>query len=311
MFVPGRFLRPIYGAQLLALSVSCGSNQEETPEGLGQVSTPACSGDETEGSVCVSQVTGRVVDELGGPVPDLDVTVCGPNCFRGTTSDNGSFAIDVNHFLLISDYSVQAHGSPHATTFYHHLPSTGLEGPLDVGVLRVLSLPSDGDVLVTKLDLNGSEAPPQTVASGGVTLSVEAKTVVRLAVGDALLGREGARFRAAELETGQIEEFSPELLGARVFALGPFEADFSSDEADGPEVSLLVENRENWPPGSEVEVFSLGTYLDPEWLTPSQFERIGTAMISSDGETIDFPSSAQSPGLRYLTWIAFRLRDTN
>lgn len=300
-------------ARLTALSfglaAACGPSQSESPDVSRDLGPAGCAGEELESTICLSEVTGQVVDEAGRPVSDLAVTVCGPICFRGTTDEAGNFGVDVNHFVNISEYSVQAHGSPGASTFYHHLSADLDDGRFEAGVLRVLSLPADGPVLVTKLDLGGETAPSQTATSGAMTLSIASGTVVRLSVGDALKGEDGARFRALELTSAQAEEFAPELSEARVFATGPFEADFSSELAAGPQVSVRVENTLDWPPGADVEVLALGTYLDPEWLTPSEFESIGMATVSSDGVAIDFPPSAQEPGLRHLTWIAFRLAE--
>jgi hypothetical protein len=181
------------------------------------------------------------------------------------------------------------------------------DGAADVGTLRVIGLPSDGPLLTTKLDLDGGPAPAQTVTSGGVTLDIGEGTIVRLSIGDALAGEEGARFRARELTSVQVEEFAPHLGDVRLFAMGPFEADFMPVEDAKPDVSLRVENVHDWPPGSDIEVLALGTYLDPDWLTPSAFEPVGTGTVSADGETIELPSGAAGPGLLHLTWIGLRL----
>lgn len=289
-----------------ATSGSCGAGQSERPVKEDE-SAPACQGERPSGALCLSTVSGRVVDERGDPTPDLDVTVCGPVCFLGTTTDSGAFSIEVNRFVFVSEYSVQPHGSPTASTFYHQLPDVFEDGDVHMGTLPIVDLPSNGDLLTTKLDLQGGLAPAQTVTSENVTLLLGEGTELRLSVRDALAGDEGRRFRARELEPEQTRAFAPELPGARVFALGPFEADITGQQERQAEVSLRIENRHDWPAEAEVEVLALGTYLDPQWLSPSMFEFVGIALVSADGETIELPSEAEGPGLRHLTWIALRL----
>lgn len=54
-----------------------------------------------------------------------------------------------------------------------------------------------------------------------------------------------------------------------------------------------------------MEVLALGSYLEPDWLPPSQFSVLGEARVSVDGRYVVFESRA-SAALRRLTWIALR-----
>lgn len=265
-----------------------------------------CSGnDSSAGAICVERVRGRVVDEEGEPVPDLPVTVCGSVCYRGVTDNAGVFAVEIGDFILVSEYSVQAHGSPHRSTFYHPMPETLPTGEAEVGDLKVVDLPTDGDLLLSKLDLDGDVSPAQSVTSGEVSLSIAEGTVVRLSVADSLADEEGRRFRARSLDEQLFAEFVPGADFSRIYALGPFEAAFKGPSPDDQvEVSLTIENVDDFAPGQEVPVFALGTYLDSEWLTPGAFEEIGISVVSEDGSELVLSSAGPGQGLRHLTWLA-------
>lgn len=279
--------------------MACGA---ETPD-------PCDTTRQASGTVCLEQVLGTVVDENGAPMPDLPVTVCGPICFQGTTDRVGSFVVEVQEYVLASEYSVQPHGTPTGTTFYYPMPVDFEGGSYQAGTLRVLPLPSGGDSLVSKTDLELEEIPPaQSVTSGPLELRVAEGTSVRLSISDVLGGSEGRAFRASELTAEFVSEFAPELKGSRVFALGPFETEFSAADDAAPEVSLSLENTLDWEAGSEVTVLGLGTYLDPEWIAPAEFGELGVASVSADGGRVELAVDKQSPGLRHLTWIAFSLR---
>src|SRR5690606_29753308 len=195
--------------------------------------------DRLQGAICLEEVTGSVVDENGRPIPDLAVTVCGPVCHRGVTDQAGVVAVRIEGFVIASEYSVQAHGTPTKSTFYHPIPADTEDGNYVAGVLRVLDLVEEGPLLVTKLELDGNEAPAQVVTSGPMTLSIPAGTVVRVSVADSLSGDEGRRFRAREVEPEWWDEYAPGLEISRLFALGPFEAEF---QVEGASVSLSIEN---------------------------------------------------------------------
>lgn len=282
------------------------SPQDDASELGGSTgSVPACENySQTLELICVESVKGLVLDELDAPVGDLPVTLCGPVCFRGVTDARGRFEIEVDRVIKPTEYSIQAHGSPDRSTFYYPLAPTAA-GIHDAGTLRVLQLSDDGDNFVTKLDLDGEEPPAQSVGSGPVVLTLTKGTELRLTVGDALRGEEGAKFRQREIPAAEAgayfdgEDF-------RIFALGPFEAEMSRDDQELPRVGLRVENTSEWERGTSVEVLALGSYLDPTWLPPSQFALIGVASVSEDGSMIQLLPEDCELGLRFITWLVLR-----
>lgn len=283
---------------VLSLSACGGAPPEE--------SSACATEDQAEGAVCVEAVEGTVVDEAGDPIPDLPVTVCGPICYRGTTNATGDFSIELNAELIPSEYSVQPHGTQLRSTYYYPLASDFSGGDYQAGTLRVVPLPGGGDIFVTKTDLESGETPPeQEIRSGDLSFHVLEGTLLRLDVADALAGDEGRKFRAAELTAEETLEFAPELEGARVFALGPFQADFQGPDDGAPQVSVSLVNALAWPAGSEVSVLALGTYLEPSWVTPSKFEEIGVATVTEDSASVELEAGDVEAGLHFITWLAF------
>jgi hypothetical protein len=276
--------------------------------GAGEVIDRCDAEDAAPGERCIDRVVGSVLDENDEPEADLDITVCGMRCFRGVTSVDGRFSILIDSPLSLKDYSVQPHGTPEASTFYYPLEPMAGESIVEVGTLRTVKLPGDGDLLVTKLELDGAMPPAQTVTSGAFTLLFQQGDLVRVSVGDALSGDEGRVFRARELDPEETEWFGSVPPEARVFALGPFEAEISRDDDSLPQIGLRVSNDRNWGSGSEVSVLALGTYLDPKWLTPSVFEEIGVARVSDDGEEVVLLPDDVHAGYRFITWIALEPR---
>ncbi len=116
----------------------------------GETPDPCDPARRASGTICVELVLGSVVDENGAPMPDLPVTVCGPICFQGMTDRTGKFAVELNEYILASEYSVQPHGTPTGTTFYYPLPADFDGGTYEAGTLRVLPLPAEGDLFVSK-----------------------------------------------------------------------------------------------------------------------------------------------------------------
>ncbi len=285
-------------AATLVTAVSCSSSESSgtsSPCGEQEAGLP------TEAE-CLQSVSGRVLDETGSPVPELDVTVCGPICFRSRTAGDGVFAVEVGRYVIVSEYSVQPHGRPDRSTFYYPLGDTLPEPNLDVGDLRVVPFEAASEPLVIKLDDAG--APAQSATSGGITLGVPEGTSLVLDVNDAFLGDEGKRFRATRVDDALVAEFAPELDARYVYALGPFEAEFRIEGTRDPSLATLsFDNDGSLPPGEELEVLALGTYLDPQWLTPARFESVGTARVSGDGSKIEM---TRSTGIRWITWVALR-----
>ena len=77
----------------------------------GETCTPGSAGP-TASSVCLREVTGRVVDEAGAPISALLTSVCGPICYNGETDATGAFKVELGVHLELRDYSVTPHGRP-------------------------------------------------------------------------------------------------------------------------------------------------------------------------------------------------------
>jgi len=296
---------------LSGLTASCDNDPGKSDSGDGGdgvASVQCAASDAAPGEQCVDEVLGRVLDENGHPEADLDVTVCGARCFRGVTGSDGRFVIAIGAPLSLEDYSVQPHGTPGASTFYYPLEAEPGQTIVDVGLLRTIELPNEGDLLVTKLELDGEQPPAQRVASAELTLQFQEGDLVRISVGDALSGGPGRMFRVRELTLDEADWFGSFPKDARVFALGPFEAEISRLDDSLPRVGITVSNESSWPAGSDVSVLALGSYLDPGWLTPSAFVEIGVAQVSEDGAEVVLLPDNMHAGLRFITWIVLQPR---
>lgn len=290
------------GALLLALAaLGCSADPAAEPE------VDPCAHDPFAGelgSTCLSQVTGRVVDEAGAPIAGLSLSVCGAVCFTtpdGQVSDaEGRFAVPIGARVTPAELSLSAHGRPRYAGYYRALPTAPDSSEVDLGDQPVLELPASGPELVVK----GSGAPAQSVTSGDVTLEIPAGTELRLDVEDVALGDVGRQLRVASPQRDNWPRFLGSLTGAlAVYALAPFESSFRTLEGVDTTARVTLVNRTGLGAGARVEVLALGTYQFADWLTPAAFERVAQGTVSSDGATITLDSGA---GLAHLTWIVLK-----
>lgn len=255
-----------------------------------------------QGSTCVLEARGRVIDGSGAPRPKLRTSVCGPVCYFGETGDDGRFVVTMGDYIPPSEYSALPHGRPHLTSFYYALPAAA-QGSVDLGDLLVLSLPTSGPALIVKQD--GAGAPAQTVTSGDVTLEVAEGVAVRIDVEDVILDAEGRMFRSLSIPAQHRDTFADPALGiVLLYALTPFEATFQdAATAALSSARLSFANSANFAPNAAIEVLALGSYLYADWVKPGSFEPVATAKVSADGTRIDLDVGA---GLPYLTWVGLR-----
>jgi hypothetical protein len=269
----------------------------------GEEACSAGSPGPTPESVCLLEVTGRVVDENGAPISGLVTSVCGPVCFNGESDAGGAFQVMPGVHLDLRDYSITPHGRPARAGFYFQLPVDRPGPAIDVGELLLPSLPLEGPTLVVKSDRAG--APAQTVTSSEVTLDVPAGVLVELDVEDVLAEDVGKRFRVLAVPAERHGAFAKPELGLKaLYALAPFESSFVA-ESDGALAlaRLSFENSARFAAGTAVEVLALGTYLYPEWIRPAAFERVATARVSADGTRIEMDPGQ---GVAHLTWFGLR-----
>ncbi|MEM1031668.1 MAG: hypothetical protein AAF928_00235 [Myxococcota bacterium] len=257
--------------------------------------------------VCITDVNGGVVDENGGPLPDILMTVCGPGgCEPDTTDDSGSFAIDVGFPILTSDYSLIPHSREYDYFVYYFPFAADAAGPvIDMGPLTLLSYPPTTDRLVVKTDEAG--APAQTATNGDVTIDVPAGTRVNLDFEDVLLGEEGKRFLSRRVDPSAQDAFIDPSFGAvALYALAPFDAGFDLDSAPGTpaKVQLTFDNTAGLAADTPVQFYQQGSFIVGD-LQTAVFHPVATGQVSADGTTI-----AMDPGegLEFLTWVAIAPR---
>lgn len=246
---------------------------------------------------CLASVSGRLVDDDGGPIGGVVASVCGPVCFYGETGADGRFTVDVNAVLTPADYSVLAHARPLRASFYFRLPALTADGTVDVGDLPVLALP-DGPPLA----LDGTA---QTVTSGEVTLSVPDGVTVKLDPEDLAGGDDGKKLRVLRLDRSRYATFGIDDAYFAVYAFAPFEAWFRAADKSETTARVSFAPGGDLTPGAAIEVAALGSYLFPEWIAPAQLGPAASAAVAADGRTVELDAGQ---GLPYLTWVALRAK---
>lgn len=250
-----------------------------------------------DGGVLVTDVSGRFLDESGTPpAAGFGASVCGPVCYLSQTVADGTFTVHIGSSIDLPEFSALPHGRPYVAGFYFALPTVASAPAIDLGDLRIISMPHDG----APIDLTG--ASPQTLTSGPATLSVDAGITTKLEFEDSAAGTAGSEFRAVAVDPTIMGRFAPADASVLV-ALGPFES-YGLDPAGAVVPSrVTLDNMVHLAPGTRVEFLALGTYLHPEWIAPAVFTRVATGSVSADGAAIE-PDPGS--GLLYLTWVAVR-----
>lgn len=276
-----------------------------SPDSGGASSCPDAG---APGSVCITEVRGRAIDEIGAPIPAKQlVTACGSvQCNPGFTDDTGRFTIPVGRRLVAGDYSVQVHKRVDFTAFYFRLPPAATGPVIDIGDVRSLPMPATGPALA----VDRAGVPAQSVTSGDVTLDVPDGIYVRLDIESNLADTEqagkGRQFRSLKIPDANMDEFVDASLGvSALYALEPFECTFeAAGVPDEPvNVRLSFVNSSSIPAGTAVDVLALGTYIYPDWIPPAQFTTVAQGHVSADGARIELDAGE---GLPYLTWVAVR-----
>ena len=186
----------------------------------------ADAGAHVSGAVCILHVNGRAIDQDGAPVADdTAISVCGPTaCNGGQTNRTGYFRAEVGQQPIIpSIYAVQVHLRPDYAAFYFELPKDAPGPFIEMGNVRVLSMPASGPTIA--IDRAGAAA--QSLTSGDVTLDVAASTYVRLDVESNLAAGLGKQFRALRVPDAFLREYAAASTGISVlYAMEPFETQF-------------------------------------------------------------------------------------
>jgi len=253
--------------------------------------------------ICVTHVTGRMIDDADQPVPDVLMTVCGPGgCQPATTDGSGMYDVEVGFPLLPSDFSLIPHSRDIGKFVYYYPLDPDATGPVvDMGTLHLVGYPAPSDTLVAKSDDAG--APAQTVTNGDVTMDIPAGVRVNLDVEDVLLGDDGKNFYARKVDAAvQDELVDPSLGAAALYALAPFDAafDLASDPGTPAKVPLTFTNTTGLPADTTVQFYQQGSFVVGN-LATGIFHPVATGSVSSDGTTITMDPGE---GLEFLTWVA-------
>lgn len=297
-----RRLAPFFAAWLVASSViGCGaSTPSPTSNAVTDASLPGFGPSEPgagEGGALVSNVSGRFLDASGAPpAVGFGASVCGPVCYLSQTDASGAFSVHIGSSIDLPQFSALPHGRPYVAGFYFALPLVASGPSIDLGDLRIISMPHDG----APIDLTGASA--QTLTSGPATLHVDAGVTTKLEFDDFAAGAAGAEFRAVAVDPAVMGRFVP-ADASELVALGPFESYALAATGAVVPSRVTLDNLAHLAPGTRVEFLALGTYLHPEWIAPAVFTRVATGSVSSDDASIEPDPGA---GVLYLTWIAVR-----
>jgi hypothetical protein len=266
-----------------------------------------CTNDPTglpAGSVCITHIDGRAVDDQGNAVKKGTlVSACGPaQCNPGFVDETGHFDIPVGLYLVPSVYSTQVHVRPDMAAFYYPLPQTATGPLVHMGDLRVLAMPATGPAL----DVSRAGVPAQTLTSGDVTLDVPGGVYVRLDVESNRAAAAGKIFRALTVPDAFVKDFVEASAGVKaLYAFEPFEVSFETAPAPAKPVNVRLSfaNTAKIAAGAAMDVLALGSYIYPDWIPAAAFAKVAKAHVSGDGSRIDLDPGE---GLPYLTWVAVR-----
>jgi hypothetical protein len=301
MAQPSSRIRPRFAGALTVAVLACACSSPTKPsEPAGDTEPPGFGSDTgtpgAEAGRFVAAVTGRFLDETGTPPdPGFGVSVCGPVCYLGETSSDGTFSVTVGSALDLPAFSVLPHGRPYVAGFYFALPVDASGRSIDVGDLHLVTMPHDGP----SIDRIGGDL--QTLESGPARLTIERGRRTTLEFDDVSAGAAGSEFRATRVDAALLGDYVP-ADAVMVVALGPFES--YEVDASGRTVPAQLDfaNDAGLPAGTAVELLALGSYLHPEWIPPARFTQVATGHVTMDGERI----AVDDGGFLYLTWVAIR-----
>ncbi len=249
--------------------------------------TPCVDPDPPDGSVCGVPVSGAVVDENGGAVAALTVSVCAGQCFYGTTESDGQFTVVPDLHIRLSDYALELHGRPNRVSYYTPLPTGNGSALVYATPLPLPLLPASGPEIA-------GDNSAQTLTSGDLTLTLAAGTKVLFDVEDyGVPGGHQLRVLSIAQPTSLpfVDASAPP---AALYACAPFETAFAA------KASLSLANRANLPAGAAAEIRSLVGLVN-DGPPAGRLVHAANAHVSSDGMTI---TTDAGEGVTELTWIA-------
>lgn len=244
-----------------------------------------------DGGVCLTRVTGKVVDEKGNGLAKAQVTVCGPVCYYGTIAGDGSFLVKIGQHVVPSRWAAQVHGRPDRVSYFIPLPPFVDDAVDFARPFIVPALPGSGPSMVLEKSMKD-----QSLVSGDVMVTLVAGTTVSLDVEDVALGDLGKQLRAvtiADPKTLPFVDAKDPPLGLYGFA--PFESSYA------PLAQVSFNNGYMLPANAPVDVYGEAGLYDSQ--PAGSFNKVATAHVSPDGKRI-----AMDPGqgVATLRWLALR-----
>jgi hypothetical protein len=227
------------------------------------------------GSVCIRTVRLAVVDDVGAPVPDLPLTVCGDLCVWGQTDGDGRAQIDVRRWLR-KPYA-RLHGRARFAGYV--VPLSG-DGAVDLGELVAPRLPTS-TVPVTS----------GTLSSGDLSLHIP--DGAKVTVDTIELAPDERGFAAVRVDVAKAPPWArgdERLVG--LWALAPFDTNVV------PGAGVRIAQSFGLAAGTRVELVG----HDPTADASSTFTKVGEATVTADGALESDPTT---PLVR-LTWLGVR-----
>jgi hypothetical protein len=273
---------------MVIFGVGCASESSPRPSDMAM--GPACvdpPDQQPDGGVCVSTVSGKLVDDKGAPLPDIVVSVCAAACYYGKSAADGSFKVTITSHLVLDEFTLLLHGRPNYACYYRKLPPLMGNTISFTTPITMLPLPASGPAIA----MNGSA---QTITDGDLTLSLSAGTTVTIDFEDVTTGAVGSELRVLKVDPTLLPLFStpPDAL----YLASPFDSRFSQPAA------LTFANSTGLPAGASVDVQLMGG-LDSGTIPAGNFTSAATAHVSADGKTI---TTDPGQGVLGLTAIALR-----
>ncbi len=291
---------PLVAALSLFVGAACSSNPAE-PEpggaagaggqdagaagkaGSAPVRCPAGANTRSEPNlVAVGNVRAQLVDEQGAPTNAGLVQVCGKDvCTQATVGADGKVSQSVGD---TRDTPALKFGDGFE---WAKLTVLLAEGDNELGTLTTVRLPPYAD--------SAPLLPGEEASSSGVTLRLDDNARVevnRLDYEDE--AQQG--LRAAELPPAALEQLGQGFVQA--FALSPLETKIC------PRPALILQNTNNLPPGTPLELYLLGLDVEEEFAPYASWHKVGEGAVSADGDMLQF-----AEGIAVLTAIGVKVKE--
>jgi hypothetical protein len=246
-----------------------------------------------KGGVCMKSVTGMLVDENGAGIGNSTlISVCAGTCWNGKTgmaATDGTFAVPINHDIVLDNYALEVHGRPNRASYYLHLPPPNGDTINFPDPIYDPPLPTSGPMIAM-------DKSAQTVTSGDVTMVMPAGTDVTFDVEDVgIPNNVGYELRAVTIpDPTKLQFIDPNKVPLALFTMEPFEVGFSQ------KVQFNFANTAGLAANAKVEVWAMKSLLF-EAPPAGALEKVALATVSSDGKMINMNPGE---GVTWTTWFA-------